>query len=105
MATGKQHESVRAIALYPPQSMILYSEGSKVKCLNESLTVISELPLDGPVTAMLVVGHFLFIAYEAVAPGLTALPVGFIKVYYLASSPPQELFLRVRGATERTSGA
>lgn len=28
---GGKHDSVRAIALYPPQGMIFYSEGSRVK--------------------------------------------------------------------------
>lgn len=88
--------SVRACAIYPQQGLIFFSVGSKVRVINQSLELVSELPLDGSVTALLVVGHFLFVAYEAVAPGATAVPVGFLKAFFLAASPPQEMYLRVR---------
>ena len=50
-----------------------------------------------PFTAIAyIVGHFLFVAYEAVVPGVTALPVGLLKAFFLATQPFAELVLKVR---------
>lgn len=68
-----------------------------MQCLSETLSPVTELSFEGPVTSLLIVGHFLFVAYDAVAPGLTALTAGFIKGYFLAASPPQEFFCRSPG--------
>ena len=65
--------------------------------MSDSLAFVTEIVMDGPVTAILIVGHFLFVGYDAVIPGVTALPAGCLKSYYLAASPPTEFFLRAPG--------
>ena len=97
ITSGVRDAHVRSIALYEANGMVVYSEGSKVKFLTSELELSTEVAMEGPVTALLIVGHFLFVAYEAVVPGVTVLPVGLLKSYYLATKPFTEFAMRAPG--------
>jgi WD40 repeat protein len=79
---------IRGIALYVQRSLLIYSDGNKVKFLNTSFSQVEEISLPGNVETIAIDDNFLFIAYSAIVPNVTAVPVSHIRAYNLASQPP-----------------
>ena len=96
------HPSVAAVAMRRCIAVILYSIRSRYSRSPIGRSVAHTPPHPHTHTRThtlthLRTGHFLFVAYDAVIPGVTALPVGLLKAYFLATTPPTELVLTVRG--------